>query len=70
MQLITGLREEDVNKRAMARGKQGGRERKESGQIFSFDIKTWVFFGFYFYFFFREPPSHGTSPKQREVTQK
>lgn len=60
MQLITGLGEEDVNKRAMAGGKQGGRERSLAKSCFFFDIKTW---GLFF-------PSHGTSPKQREVTQK
>lgn len=43
MQLIIGLGEEDVHKRAMARGKQGGRERSlaELESCFFFDIKIW-----------------------------
>jgi hypothetical protein len=44
MQLITGLGEEDVNKRAMAGGKQGGRERSLAKSCFFFDIKTWGIF--------------------------
>lgn len=45
-QLITGLGEEDVNKRAMAGGKQGGRERNLAKLCFFFDIKTWGIFFF------------------------
>lgn len=48
MQLITGLGEEGVNKRAMAGGNQGGRKRSlaKLDSCFFFDIKMWGIFFF------------------------